>query len=144
MKRVAILTFSTVFLAATALSTPAMAYDSPDPFAFISADSPGFAEYQGLIERLDEEGATILLIEKTFLGRLRIVSTVGGKVRETVISPNTGEIRRDIIIGDYNPADYAPGNSGNAPGKTKSNNGKSADHSNSGGNGGGNGKGKNK
>ena len=144
MNRAAILAISTAFFAGITVAAPASASDSPDPFAYISANAPGFDEYQSLIERLDEEGAEILVIERTFLGRLRIVSTLNGKVREVVISPNTGEIRRDIIIGDYNPADYASSlSNGKSPGKGKgNNNGRGGGSGGGGGNGGG--KGRNK
>lgn len=128
MNRVIVLTISAAFLAGISISSPAMAADSPDPFSFISTDAPGFEEYQVLIERLDQDGALILLIQKTWLGRLRVVSTLNGKVREVVISPNTGEIRRDIIVGDYNPSDYADGNKG------KSASARGAGNSNRGGN----------
>lgn len=124
MNRIALFAISTAFCAATALPGLATAAETPDPFAYISTDAPGFDEFQELVERLDQQGAQILLVQRTFLGRVRILSTVGGKVRETVISPNTGEIRRDIIIGDYDPADYADNSGSN--GSSAASNGRSA------------------
>jgi len=106
MTRVSIFTVATVVMVGFGALAPAMAADSPDPFKYISADSPGFDEYTALIERLDADGAEILIIERTFLRRLRLVVAIDGKLREVIISPNTGEIRRDIIIGDYDPATF--------------------------------------
>jgi len=142
MNRATILALTVTILIGLGAASSAIAADSPDPFEFVSPDSPGFDEYQVLIDRLDADGARLLLIEKTFLGRVRIVSVANDMVREVIISPNTGEIRRDIILGAYNPNDYPNQTNGNGNGKGKgkgSENGQGSDRS---GDKGGNGRGK--
>ena len=49
-----------------------------------------------IIAQLDEQGYEIERLARTLLGRVRIVSTNGELMRETVFNPATGHILRDI------------------------------------------------
>ncbi len=49
-----------------------------------------------LIGQLEDQGFRIVLIENTWLGRIRILAEKIGGTREIVLNPNTGEILRDL------------------------------------------------
>jgi len=49
-----------------------------------------------LLAALEADGYDIQQVERTWLGRLRIVATKGDLRREVVINPGTGEVLRDI------------------------------------------------
>ncbi len=56
------------------------------------------AEYQGylaVIHSLTKEGYTVLVVERTMLKRIRILSRKGPSVRETIVSSSTGIVLRD-------------------------------------------------
>ncbi|MBD3678513.1 MAG: hypothetical protein HUJ27_08935 [Rhodobacteraceae bacterium] len=61
---------------------------------------PALAHAQTLEERitaqLREQGYTSITVERTFLGRVRILAEGPGMEREIVLNPRTGEILRDI------------------------------------------------
>ena len=49
-----------------------------------------------LVDDLRQEGYDIDRVQRTWLGRIRVVSRKGPLVREIVIRPATGEIMRDL------------------------------------------------
>lgn len=53
------------------------------------------SEVHEIIEDLQEQGYTSFVIEKTFLGRIRIIATDGARRRELIIHPFSKEVMRD-------------------------------------------------
>ena len=85
---------------------PAAASSPLDYLSAVDSDAPGYSVFFDLIQRLEDDNSEILLLERTFLGRLRIVYVDNGNLREIVMSPNTADIRRDITIGAYDAASF--------------------------------------
>lgn len=51
-------------------------------------------------QQLERQGFNILEINRTLLGRVRVLAERGGSRRELVIDPRNGAILRDYISGD--------------------------------------------
>ncbi len=51
--------------------------------------------YDAIISQLRTQGYTQFVVQKTFLGRIRILSSKGSLKREVIVHPFTGEILRD-------------------------------------------------
>ncbi len=66
--------------------------------ALVSA-APAFAGTfeDAVIKQLKAQGFRRITVEKTLLGRVRIVSFSSGKRREIVLNPRTGEVLRDVL-----------------------------------------------
>jgi uncharacterized membrane protein YgcG len=61
---------------------------------------------QNLIAQLQLQGYAQIQVERTFLGRVRILALQNGVMREIVLNPRTGEVLRDV---------WLAGADGNAP-----------------------------
>jgi len=64
-----------------------------------------------IVTRLGKEGFDDIRVMRTLLGRVRIVAEKGGRSRELVCNPRTGEILRDIWIDTGDDAEAAFGQS---------------------------------
>ncbi|MBF9030364.1 hypothetical protein HKCCE3408_08150 [Rhodobacterales bacterium HKCCE3408] len=55
-----------------------------------------------VLEDLADDGFDVNLVERTWLGRVRVVGTRGGTYREIVVDPRNGVILRDLrrLLGD--------------------------------------------
>jgi hypothetical protein len=63
-----------------------------------SAAADGFADT--IVRQLRAQGYSQVSVSDTWLGRTRIFAQSGNAEREIVLDPRTGEILRDIYIGD--------------------------------------------
>jgi hypothetical protein len=63
-----------------------------------SAVADGFADT--IVRQLRAQGYSDVSVSDTWLGRTRIFAQSGNSEREIVLNPRTGEILRDIYIGD--------------------------------------------
>jgi hypothetical protein len=90
--------FLTMTLAGAAMARPALAQDD--------------AITRSLVRQLEGQGFDVIELERTLLGRLRILARRGSLTRELVIDPRNGAILRDFVsrgengpnipdIGDY-------------------------------------------
>lgn len=62
---------------------------------------PGFAQStpaDDIIAALHSHGYRIIVQERTWLGRERVVAETANKRREVVFNPGTGEIMRDYVV----------------------------------------------
>ncbi|GLS85656.1 hypothetical protein GCM10010873_06290 [Cypionkella aquatica] len=63
---------------------------------------PGAAcadSYQkSVVSQLRRQGYRQINVERTLLGRVRIVAARGGGLREIILNPRTGEILRDVLL----------------------------------------------
>lgn len=50
-----------------------------------------------ILAEIREQGFTIVRVQRTWLGRVRIIAENASYRREVVIDPTTGEIRRDLL-----------------------------------------------
>lgn len=87
------------------------------------------AVYPGLVQAdatdatvafLEAQGYEIVLVERTWLGRVRIEAARSGYRREVIVNPRTGEILRDLVepettTNDNGQEDYSPYNPGSDP-----------------------------
>lgn len=61
---------------------------------------PALAAYSDdVVLQLTKQGYQDITVSTTWLGRVRIVATRGGGMREIVLNPRTGEILRDLWTG---------------------------------------------
>ena len=67
---------------------------------------PGAIVADGVAIALDMQGYEIVSESRTMLGRIRIVARNHLHEREIVISPTTGEVKRDVVTRRF--VDYAP------------------------------------
>lgn len=51
-----------------------------------------------IVRQLQADGYTDIVLEKTWLGRIRIRAVSGAGTREIIVNPSTGEILRDLWI----------------------------------------------
>lgn len=134
-----------VFLACGAAGVLAVAFASSAAWA----DSFQTA----VVAQLRGEGYREINVERTMLGRVRIVGAKAGGSREIILNPRTGEILRDValaedgrvapqVVGGDGSGKGRSGNgsqdSGDSDGKDSGNGdskGKDSDHGNSGGHG---------
>lgn len=77
------LTFLCLISALALLALPAFAQNSPEEI---------------VIGTLREQGYQIVLEERTWLGRARVIAAKGNLRREVVFNPGTGEILRDYAM----------------------------------------------
>ena len=79
--------------------------------AFVGA-LPAFGQsaQDQIVEQLQEQGYRRIRINRTLLGRTRILADGAGRRREIVINPSTGAILRDymVITRDENEDDRTP------------------------------------
>ena len=68
---------------ATAITTPALAQDD--------------RVTRGVLRQLERQGFAVEQVNRTWLGRVRIVATRRGQTRELVFDPRNGTILRDFI-----------------------------------------------
>ena len=61
------------------------------------AASPALSDDRtdSIVRQLRDQGYNSIKVSRTFLGRTRIVATVGDAQREIIVNPRTGEILRD-------------------------------------------------
>lgn len=110
------------------------------PFAFASD------AHVAVIQQLQQQGATVESVQRTFLGRAKITVTIDGRTRQIVVSRSTGEVlhERTISSGSNSSSngegsvDDDGSDNGNSGGNGNSGNGNSGGNNNSGGNGNGN------
>jgi hypothetical protein len=57
-----------------------------------------------IIAEIRDQGFTITRVQRTWLGRVRIIGQNETSRREVVIDPTTGEIRRDLLVPRTPPA----------------------------------------
>jgi hypothetical protein len=57
-----------------------------------------------IIAEIRDQGFTVTRVQKTWLGRVRIIAEDPSHRREVVIDPTTGEIRRDLLVPRTPPA----------------------------------------
>ena len=58
--------------------------------------------------RLTQEGFRIDSVERTLLGRVRILATKGSDLREVIINPRTGEVLRDLWVSQHQSESAQP------------------------------------
>ena len=61
-----------------------------------------------IIAEIRSQGFKIARVQRTWLGRVRIIAQNASYRREVVIDPTTGEIRRDLLIPRNAPAGSKP------------------------------------
>ena len=94
--------------------------------ASLACASAGYAaSYEdSVVSQLRAQGYGKISIERTLLGRVRILAQMGATKREIILNPRTGEILRDIVLdAQGNIAPQIAGNSttGNSSGTTTTN-----------------------
>lgn len=63
------------------------------------ADAAFADSYQNaVVSQLRKQGYRQINVERTLLGRVRIVAARGGGSREIILNPRTGEILRDVLL----------------------------------------------
>ena len=70
-----------------------------------------------VVDQLRAQGYETLVIERTLLGRVRILAQKAGKTREIILNPRTGEILRDVLTdasGEVVPQIASSGGSGSS------------------------------
>lgn len=90
------------FLACVVFSMPctgqAQEFDGRDSYQLAQSS------YVDVISALKQSGYTVLKVERTLLGRVRILAKNHEHLREMVVSRTTGEVKRDVIV--INFADF--------------------------------------
>ena len=51
-----------------------------------------------VVAQLREQGYSDIVVERTLLGRIRIVAVLGDTRREIILNPRTGEVLRDVVF----------------------------------------------
>ena len=66
----------------------------------VFAGSAAFADsFEGsVVAQLRGQGYREINVERTMLGRVRIVAAKGPRTREIILNPRTGEILRDVLL----------------------------------------------
>ncbi len=59
----------------------------------------------GIIRQLRKQGFSQIEVSRTFLGRTKIEAVSGGRRREIILNPKTGEILRDLLTADDGGSD---------------------------------------
>ena len=69
-------------------------------FGAVFAGSAAFADsFEGsVVAQLRGQGYRDIDVERTMLGRVRIVAAKGTRTREIILNPRTGEILRDVLL----------------------------------------------
>lgn len=73
--------------------------------ALTLAAAPAAAETRDeIVHQMGREGYTSIRVQRTWLGRERIVATGPAGTREVVLNPSTGEVLRDLVAPAEAPA----------------------------------------
>ena len=51
-----------------------------------------------VVAQLRDQGYSDIVVERTLLGRIRIVAVLGDTRREIILNPRTGEVLRDVVF----------------------------------------------
>ena len=51
-----------------------------------------------VVAQLRDQGYSDIVVERTLLGRIRIVAVLGDSRREIILNPRTGEVLRDVVF----------------------------------------------
>ena len=89
--------------------------------ASLACASAGYAASfeDAVVAQLRAQGYGKISIERTLLGRVRIIARMGAAKREIILNPRTGEILRDIVLdAQGNIAPQIAAASGNSGGST--------------------------
>ncbi|MES2436057.1 MAG: hypothetical protein V4586_19765 [Pseudomonadota bacterium] len=69
--------------------------------AVVTASAAVAESFQhSVVAQLRGQGYREINVERTMLGRVRIVGAKGGGTREIILNPRTGEILRDIVLAE--------------------------------------------
>jgi hypothetical protein len=66
--------------------------------AVLAAGAAAADPVEDITEEIRAQGFKIVRVQRTWLGRVRIIGQNASFRREVVIDPTTGEIRRDLLI----------------------------------------------
>lgn len=67
--------------------------------SLVTASAGLAASYEeAVVAQLRAQGYTRITLERTLLGRVRILSHMGSGKREIILNPRTGEVLRDILL----------------------------------------------